>query len=63
MCVCFDVLEYLVDENKVTAVRVFSTDEASHTFVQLTVRIIARKRKHQVPEIIPCERGQDLTGA
>jgi len=36
---CFEVLECLVDENKITASRMFSMDKTSHTVVQSSEKI------------------------
>lgn len=39
----FDVLENIVDENKIADSRIFNMDETSHTIVQRPEKIIAQK--------------------
>jgi hypothetical protein len=58
----FDVSEYPVDGNKITAARMFIMDETSHTVVQRSEKIIAQKGRHQVEAITSCERGQNVAG-
>jgi hypothetical protein len=58
----FDVLENIVDENKIRSSRIFNMDKTSHAVVQRPEKIIAQKGKRQVGAISPCERGQNVTG-
>ncbi|XP_069698836.1 uncharacterized protein [Periplaneta americana] len=58
----FDTLEQLVDQHKLTAVRIFNMDETSHTVVQRQEKILEQRGKHQVGAISSCERGQNVTG-
>lgn len=58
----FDILEKLVDENHITASRIFNMDETSHTVVQRPEKVVAQKGRHQVGAITACERGQNVTG-
>ncbi|KAJ4433630.1 hypothetical protein ANN_15940 [Periplaneta americana] len=43
----FDTLEQLVDQHKLTAVRIFNMDETSHTVVQRQEKILEQRGKHQ----------------
>jgi hypothetical protein len=47
----FDVLENIVDENKMTDSRIFDMDETSYTVVQRPEQIIAQGGKRQVGTI------------
>ncbi|XP_063241264.1 tigger transposable element-derived protein 6-like [Bacillus rossius redtenbacheri] len=58
----FDELEKNVDQEKITAARIFNMDETSHTVVQRPEKVIAQRGKHQVGGITACERGQNVTG-
>ena len=58
----FDLLEKLVDANKITAARIFNMDETSHTVLQCPEKIVAQREKQQVGAISSCERGQNVTG-
>jgi hypothetical protein len=51
----FDVMENIVDENKITYSRIFNMDETSHTIVQRPEKIIAQKGKHQLGASSSCE--------
>jgi hypothetical protein len=51
----FDVLDNIVDENKITNSKIFIMSETSHTVVQRPHKIGAQKEKHQVGAISSCE--------
>ena len=58
----FDILERIVDENGLNALRIFNVDESGFTTVQKkSPKIVAQKGKHQVGSVSSAERGVNTT--
>ena len=57
----FDLLEKLVQENGITADRIYNTDEKGLTAVQKPGKILARRGKSQVGSITSAEKGSNVT--
>ncbi|CAM1305622.1 Uncharacterised protein g4127 [Pycnogonum litorale] len=57
----FDLFEKIVDENKLTANRMFNMDETGLFVVQVPQKILAKKGRRQVGSVTSCERGQNVT--
>jgi hypothetical protein len=48
MITIFDVLENIVNENKIPDLRIFTMDETPHTVFECPEKIIAQKGNHGV---------------
>jgi hypothetical protein len=58
----FDILEKLVDENQIDALRIYNVDESGFATVQKkSPKVIALRGKHQVGSISSGERGVTTT--
>ena len=58
----FDLLENIIDEHKLTAMRIYNMDESGISVVQKSCqKVIGLKEKHQIGSISSAERGVNTT--
>ena len=58
----FNILEELIDENQLSATRIYNVDENGQSTVQKCQKVVALKGRHQVGAITSAERGIHTTG-
>ena len=57
----FTLLEQIIDEHKLTAMRIYNMDESGISVVQKSWQVIGLKGKHQIGSISSAERGINTT--
>ena len=58
----FSILEELIDENQLSATRIYNVGESRLSTVQKYQKVVALKGRHQVGAITSAERGVNTTG-
>ena len=58
----FDLYSRIIQDNSITADRIFNMDETSHSTVQKCSKVVSLKGKKQVGAVTSTERGTNTTG-